>query len=360
MEYYIYATNDCNLNCSYCSVQFNLDKFSIPKNPIYDIKQLKQFINRYQIITKDPVADIYFFGGEPTVNFDYIEEIIDTMSEASHEYKINYILHTNALLIDKMPQKIIDNLFLTIVSINYEKIYTNGVITEYFYKIMSSVNLLKQKKIKTIGRITVSPQTSLYTLCSLLGNFFDYIYWQMDNSEDIGEFSLYKQKYCEEISLLFNYWMSFFEKGLFLSYVPFMSAINNFLNDVEIPTEFYCGYGSSMIYIQTDGSCHACCDNVETKSHYIGDIYNGIRFPSVDFNKIICKKCEFIKICGGRCGRMHKDFSTEKINEYCELNKFTFNLIKSNLQRIKEVLKKYPLMKKALNDKMVQYTEYTS
>ena len=264
------------------------------------------------------------------------------------------------LLIDKMPQKIIDNLFLTIVSINYEKIYINGVITEYFYKIMSSVNLLKQKKIKMIGRITVSPQTSLYTLCSLLGNFFDYIYWQMDNSEDIGEFSLYKQKYCEEISLLFNYWMSFFEKGLFLSYVPFMSAINNFLNDVEIPTEFYCGYGSSMIYIQTDGSCHACCDNVETKSHYIGDIYNGIRFPSVDFNKIICKKCEFIKICGGRCGRMHKDFSTEKINEYCELNKFTFNLIKSNLQRIKEVLKKYPLMKKALNDKMVQYTEYTS
>ena len=96
MEYYIYATNDCNLNCSYCSVQFNLDKFSIPKNPIYDIKQLKQFINKYQIITKDPVADIYFFGGEPTVNFDYIEEIIDTMSEASHEYKINYILHTNA------------------------------------------------------------------------------------------------------------------------------------------------------------------------------------------------------------------------------------------------------------------------
>ena len=34
-----------------------------------------------------------------------------------------------------------------------------------------------------------------------------------------------------------------------------------------------------MIYIQTNGMCYACSDNVEGNVHYMGDIHKGVTLP---------------------------------------------------------------------------------
>jgi radical SAM protein with 4Fe4S-binding SPASM domain len=115
-----------------------------------------------------------------------------------------------------------------------------------------------------------------------------------------------------------------------------------------------------MIYVQTNGKCYACCDSVESEIHLIGDIQNGISFPVVDLSQTICGECQYIKVCGGRCGRMHKEFTSNHINEYCEMNKTLYLLIEKALPEIEEIIIKYPEYKRKITNPIFAYTEYTS
>lgn len=360
MEYYIYITNDCNMNCEYCSVLFDTKKHGIPMEPQYTFAELEYFITKNQQILNDDVADIYFFGGEPTVDYKKIEKLIEAFNKP-HEYKINYIMHTNGLLIPKAPKHILEQISLTLLSFNYELIYKNGHITPYLSEMIKAIECIKDaKNTPIIGRITVSPNTSLFTECCLISCFVDYVYWQIDNCEFMKNFDSYQAQYKYDISLLFKYWIKHLENGIFLRFVPFMSVVRNIIAEPEMPSKFYCGYGNSMIYVQTNGKCYACCDNVATNSHYIGDIYTGIHFSNNDLNQTICKDCTYIKLCGGRCGRMHKDFTIKRINQYCDLNKYMFNLIQENIEQIQYIISENPSLYNKIMDPMIAYTEYTA
>lgn len=360
MEYYIYITNDCNMNCAYCSVLFDTQKYGVPLNPQYTFQELEHFISKTQAELSDGTADIYFFGGEPTVACDRIMDLICAM-DGPHNYTVNFIMHTNGLLVPNIPQKIIDRIDVTLLSYNYELFFHNNRLTPYFGQMVSAIERLRsKKKLPIIGRITVSPKTSLFTESCLISNFVDYVYWQMDNCAELPDHVAYEEQYKYEIELLFKYWMECLKKGIFLRFVPFMSAVKNLIDDVEVPSKFYCGYGHSMIYVQTNGKCYACCDNVSTNSHLIGDIYSGISFPKIDLQQTVCGNCSYIKLCGGRCGRMHKDFSAERVFQYCDLNKYMFNLIQTAMPEIRALVKEYPIYRDKLMDPMIAYTEFTA
>ena len=182
----------------------------------------------------------------------------------------------------------------------------------------------------------------------------------MENCPSFNNSDKYINQYKEDIERLFNYWLSFLRIGVFLNFVPFITAISRYLYEKEIPKQYYCGYGYSMIYIQTQGKCYACCDSVESNIHLIGDIHNGISFPIIDLTQTICGKCQYVKICGGRCGRMHKEFTPNHINEYCEINKTMYSLIETVLPEIKELIIKFPEYNQKINNPIFAYTEYTA
>lgn len=278
MEYYVYITNECNMNCKYCSVLFDTQKYGVPIKPQYSFTELEHFVSMTQKDLNDDVADIYFFGGEPTIDFAQIDKLIDAFDKP-HFYKVNYIMHTNGLLIPNTPKKILERINITLLSFNYELIYNGEHIAPYFGKMLKAIEYIKSvNDIPIIGRITVSPKTSLFTECCLISNFVDYVYWQIDNCDSIKDFNSYQAQYQYDINTLFKYWYEYLKKGILLKFVPFISAIRNIIIEPEKPDKFYCGYGSSMIYVQTNGKCYACCDNVATNSHYIGDIFTGIKF----------------------------------------------------------------------------------
>lgn len=348
------------MNCAYCSVLFDTIKHGVPLHPQYSFDELECFITKTQKELNDNVADVYFFGGEPTVNYQQIKELIVAFNKP-HDYKLNYIMHTNGLLIPEAPEIILKNIDITLLSFNYELMYKGYHLTSYFGKMIQAIEHIKSMRdIPIIGRITVSPKTSLFTECCLISNFVDYVYWQIDNCEHMSNFDSYQAQYKYDIELLFKYWLECFKKGVFLRFVPFMSAIRNLIVAPDNPTKFYCGYGTSMIYIQTNGKCYACCDNVASNSHYIGDIYTGIKFSNNDLRNTICKDCSYIKLCGGRCGRMHKDFTVDRIKQYCELNQYMFDMIIEKKNEICDIIKQNPDLYQKIMDPMISYTEYTA
>lgn len=360
MEYFVYMTNDCNLLCQYCSVLLDCKKNNIPIEPTYSFDDLKKFIKMESAKTNDKEAVIYFFGGEPTLEYNKIYELIETLGTSINDINIKYILHTNGLLLENIPRRIANNIYLVMHSLNYEKIPKYNLNKSYFSTMITGLKNFRCISLSpVIARLTITEKTSLYTEIMQIGHLYDAVYWQIANCDIFNDFDTFFKTYTFEIELLFDYWFNFYKKGIFLNYVPFVACIKFMFDHDRHDTEFSCGYGKSMIYIQTDGNCYACSDNVENGIHKIGDIYNGVQFTELSLLNLRCKNCNYRYICMGRCGRMHKEFNSQHINEYCSLNKFMFKLFEKNRKELKYYYDLYSTYKDKINDNILEFTEFT-
>ena len=360
MEYFIYMTNDCNLNCRYCSVLLDCEKNNLPIKPTYNYENLMNFIKDTQRKNDDKEVSIYFFGGEPSLEYDSIETLICIAKKELYNFNLKFVLHTNGLRLDILPDKILNELSLIMFSVNYENIPHYKLYPSYFSTIVDNVLMTKRKKqIPIIARLTITEETSVFTELLQVSNFFDYVYWQIENCDTFNNATIFKNTYIYEIEKTFEYWIKYLGKGIMIKYIPFMAVLKFMLYHDRDDNEFSCGYSRGMVYIQTDGNCYACSDNVEGNIHHIGDVYSGITFPHYKLNKFKCKDCFYRAICMGRCGRMHIEFSNEHINDYCQMNQAMFNLFLRNREQIKQIIKQYPFLKAELEHWILEYTEFT-
>jgi radical SAM protein with 4Fe4S-binding SPASM domain len=319
------------------------------------------FIETMQKITEDNEIKIYFFGGEPSLEYDLACQIIESVTKKfSGRYKTNFILHTNGLLLNKMPAQLHNVLSLIMLSINYEKIPKYNLADSYFQTVIdNTVSMKLNKDIPVIARLTITENTSLYTEIMQIHHFFDLIYWQIENCGSFRDFHAFYKTYTYEVSLLYEIWLKYFESGTLLKFVPFMAVIKFMFFHDRSDNTFSCGYGRGMIYIQTNGNCYACSDNIEDGKHYMGTLKTGIKFGNNTLDKFRCARCLYRPLCMGRCGRMHIEFHEEHISEYCKLNQFMFDLFISDKEKIRNALDNYEYYKEELSGYLLEYTEFT-
>lgn len=359
MEYYIFVSNDCNLNCDYCSILVDATRHNLPLTPLYSIENLYDFVINTQKKYNEEIADIVFFGGEPTLNYQFIEEVITSFKPRFKRKTIRFMLHTNGLLLDKISLNILTELDAIMLSINFTKIPSYNLHESYFSHIVENINYIKSKKdISIIGRLTITEKTSLYSCVMMVQPFFDYIYWQIENCIQFEDFNTFSKAYKYDLDLLMNLWMGYLNKGILLNFIPFISCVF-FINENKDICKFNCGYNNSMLYVQTDGKCYTCAEDFVSKNNLIGNIYHGIEFTNFSIDKTICKGCEFLPICQGRCGRMHREFSPEHVKEYCLLNKTQFDYFVNQIDNVNKLAKHYDIRIDA-NNPLFTFTEYIS
>ena len=178
MEYFIYMTNDCNLHCQYCSVLLDCQRTGLPIKPTYSLSTLVKFIKQVQQENRDPEANIYFFGGEPSMEYPAISELMLALKQSlAKDITLKFVLHTNGLLLNQIPSDILSSLSLIMFSVNYEKIPKYYLANSYFSTIIQNAVAVKvQSNIPMIARLTVTEKTSLYTEILQVTNFFDLVY----------------------------------------------------------------------------------------------------------------------------------------------------------------------------------------
>ncbi len=358
MEYYVFVSNDCNLNCSYCSILVKSVEIGLPNKPAYTVEKLYSLIYRHQKINNDQIAHIIFFGGEPTLNMDFIEKIILFSKNHKYEFEIRFMLHTNGLLLEDLSELILQNLDAIMLSINHLKIPKFNLYEGYFKKIVDGISFIKQKKkIPLIGRFTVTENASLYTLLMQLHPFFDYLYWQIENCYQFNDYQKFYHSYKFEMNLLMNLWIDYLKQGTVLRLIPFI-AIVNFINQDTYSPDFCCGYNKSMVYIQTDGNCYSCAEDFLSQKNLIGNIDHSFSFSKFNLENTICKDCVHKNICKGRCGRMHLEFSKEHLQQYCELNKIHFDFFIRNIHFVNELLDRNNISIDT-SKYFFEYTEFT-
>jgi len=359
MEYYIFATNECNLKCKYCSVLLKTLENNIPAEPVYSLEALNAFINETQNKLNDPHAELVFFGGEPTLNYTFIRDVIE--SQIFHQetlFTYTYVLHTNGLELGNIPEDILNYLSAIMLSINYDKIPHNQLHEGYFRIVVDAImSIRRRKQIPIIGRLTVTEETSLFSEIALLNGFFDAVYWQIESCYNFKNFDEFYKSYKYEITLVFDYWLKYLERGFLLNYIPFIASAC-FANERKIPNDFCCGYNRSILYVQTNGDCYTCAEDMTTKRNLVGSITSGFQFDNFGFTNTKCRGCNYIHMCKGRCGRMHREFTSVHIDEYCALNRIMFDLILDNLLEINTFVRKWGLSI-TMDDPIFHYTEYT-
>lgn len=360
MEYFIYMTNDCNLHCEYCSVLLDCKKYNMPMEPAYSWQELKDFIQNTQNTLQDTEIVIYFFGGEPSLRYEQIANLITVLGNKIDNIDIKYVLHTNGLRLNEIPYKISENLKIVMHSLNYEKIPKYNLKNSYFSNVMDGLfHFRTLSNAEIIARLTITEKTSLYTEVMQIAHFYDYVYWQIENCAEFNNFNIFFTTYTYEIKLLFDYWMGYLRQSILLNLVPFIAVLKFMFEHDRNSQEFSCGYGRGMIYVQTNGMCFACSDDVGSQIHKIGSLIESVKMPHPSLMDLKCGKCIYRPLCMGRCGRMHNEFSDIHISQYCTLNQYMFDLFIENKSELCSIYMSSEEIRNKLKSPALEYTEFT-
>jgi len=117
------VTDRCNLRCSYCALGelYESSERKTGKNiNIHSaIKLLKYYFNLFQY-NKENKLGIGFYGGEPLLNIKFIKQIVEIIPELNAEKQIDitYLMTTNATLVHKHIDFLVENEFKLLISLD--------------------------------------------------------------------------------------------------------------------------------------------------------------------------------------------------------------------------------------------------
>lgn len=148
------VTDKCNLRCKYCGFGDLYDSYDARNNSNLDINSSLQLIRYVFSLAKNyrkenPLV-IGFYGGEPLLNIDFIQTIvkeINTINE--YNIPIEYSLTTNATLLHKCYDFLVENRFKLLISLDGNEFnhsyrtYKNGMNS--FHSVIKNVDILQQK-----------------------------------------------------------------------------------------------------------------------------------------------------------------------------------------------------------------------
>ena len=366
MYYHVLLTGECNLHCKYCGGSFN--EKEVPFELQYSIDELKHFL------MQDPERSIAFYGGEPLLN---IPKMLEIMNEIPAKY---YSIQTNGILLDQIPVEYLSKFHTILVSID-----GRPEITDYYRKIgkesiyetvLNNAKWLRKNGFKgdLIARMAVSIKSDIFQevthLLSIKENqnklLFDHVHWQLDvqwgtegilwsktrsiKKIDWTNFDNWVVKiYNPGIKKLAEFWLNNLEKGKILGIVPFITVMNDLLNDRS--TVIRCGSGQDCFAINPNGSITSC-PIAHGDGFKVGNIR--INSPKEILNSMPvggpCTSCEVFNTCGGRCLYANKTKFWGKLGfeKVCNTVKHFITVLKDIKPKIQELIKNSTIKRKDL------------
>ncbi|MEM2928397.1 MAG: TIGR04084 family radical SAM/SPASM domain-containing protein [Nitrososphaerota archaeon] len=335
MLFIIYTTGKCNLNCSYCGGSFNSK--IVPWNVNYKLEDLLSLFKK-----EDKVA---FYGGEPLLNYSFMKEVMDKATVSK------WIIQTNGLLLDRIEEKYLSKIDALLISIDGGEELTNKNRGPGVYERVIK-NVKKVRKVfkgDIIARMTVTEDSDIYRDVKhlLSTNLFDHIHWQLsfvwtekERWKDL--WGWIEEKYKPGLKRLIKEWISNLEKGFIDGIAPFQGILKGIMKGSNFPP---CGSGIDSFAILTDGKVISCPIAVYENWARVGYIWEISREDLENRKPIVnepCISCSYLRICGTRCLYTHIEriWGEEGMKAICACSKYIIDLVKENLEKIKEASSK--------------------
>ncbi|MFP3227763.1 MAG: TIGR04084 family radical SAM/SPASM domain-containing protein [Caldisphaera sp.] len=331
MLWIVITTGECNLKCDYCGGSF--PKEIVPWKVNYDVENLKK------LIEKDKYPTVIFYGGEPLLNYKFIEKVIDSLGNA------RFGIQTNGLLVKLLPKDYWKKISVALLSIDgRQEINDKHRGRGTYKKVIESAKYIKDinPNIETIARMTVTKDSNIYeeVIHLIKLGLFDKIHWQLDviwsGKWDFTSWA--KNNYLPGLKRLIEFFVESLRKGKIIKIIPFIGILSAHYYQGYIGSP--CGAGYKSVTILSDGRILSCPIAVREKWAELGDIYNGYKLledPLPDY----CKKCELKRYCGGRCFYAHMEsyWGEEGFIEIDEVNKEYIRMVLSIIPEVNQLIK---------------------
>jgi len=151
------VTDRCGLDCRYCGFGAFYDDYDKRQNTDLPFKTAQILLDYLVDLWNSPLnlshhRNIYigFYGGEPLLNFPFIRQMTDYVSQLNTRHnRFTFSMTTNGLLLDRYMDFLVEKDFNLLISLdgdeagNGYRIHKNGKLA--FPDIMKNVELLKTK-----------------------------------------------------------------------------------------------------------------------------------------------------------------------------------------------------------------------
>ena len=317
---YIIPTNTCNLECKYCFIgKMNENKILMKNELAY--KAVDLFSNHLKKIKEE--GTIFFYGAEPLINFELINNIVSYCKEK--KYNIKFSMVTNLLLInDRIINFIKENNISIGVSIDgpkevtdFNRIYKNSKKGIYD-DLIKKIQLLKNNNVDFGLSITISK--------SFIDNKYEIINWLKKLDVKNISYNLmhytyktddWKEYYNNAIKFIYDSNNALFDLGFNEDRVN--RKLKSFYNR-EFKYSDCAAVGGNQITISPNGDIDIRHGYQKAKNKKICNINDIEKLDElfeneeylkwrdkISINNIVCQDCESIFICGGGCAKESQD-----------------------------------------------------
>jgi putative peptide-modifying radical SAM enzyme len=336
LNYHLVLTRRCNLNCSYCH---GGEKTGPDAEIQYSIDDLAAFLE------KDDDFQLMLYGGEPTLRIPLITELMNRFPSA------RFMLQTNALLLNKLPEDHVKRFHSILVSIDGKEETTDGYRSQGVYQeVMENVRWLHELGFSgdIVARMAVSEQSDIYRDVRHLLDIepsFDHVHWQLNVIWDAEGNWIDFDKWVEEsynpgITRLIEDWVGKMEDGVVEGLVPFPPMMFTLITGES--SEMRCGSGIDTFAIHVDGSIGICPISPDWEFSLVGNIWESKPEDLKDCMKVDdpCPTCDEFGVCGGRClfankQRLWGDDGFEKV---CDITRHLINELKRVAPKVQELI----------------------
>lgn len=340
------TTSACNYACTYCfeGHYATLDKSRIQKSKTQILpEEAVAFIYEYidKVCPEEKSHEISFWGGEPFLNFDFIESVI---KQCGNDRRFHFMMYTNGAFIKRYLDRIVlmaqacnQNLYIQIsydgVSHDKQRVDKGGRGTSKVA--LEAFDLLKKYKIPTGFKSVIMPETYK----DLFDNFIDIAvthgdhYNPSNDSHNLID-SERANKYLGDLKTnLAKIAKYIFDNGLELDKFTWFTESRKM-----------CRAGYRFVTVDVDGTIFPCHGFM-----YIGDTHKIANIRDIDRIKKIqelsdemeiavktqhpngkCEVCDvrFCTRCPAGSATLSKDLGIDRPAHYAYINRFTCSVFK--------------------------------
>jgi uncharacterized protein len=305
MEFIIFLTERCNLECTYCGE--GKARSDLQPDISYKASVLIDFLQQA------PDVALHLYGGEPLLNVPLLEAILTQVESDS------VTVQTNGLLLDRLPEALWEKISLLSVSLDGSPATTNGFRGDGTQeKVLAQVAEIRRRGFpnEIHARMTTSPGVDIYDSVTYFTErcpaAFDAVHWQLNvlfaaddawHEDRDAVKRWFAEDYNPGISALMDYWYGHMRKrGKVLRLVPFVTMMDSILEETPVDN-VRCGAGWQTWSIGTNGDIFPCPVMSSYPEFRVGNIADTTPSdikPTCELQEP-CPSCDVFGHCGGRC-----------------------------------------------------------
>ena len=338
----VFTTNQCNLSCSYCYGKIN----NLDEAKRMDLKVFKDGIEYFlKNFDYGDYVNIFYFGGEPLLNFPLIKDSVDLLGKLEKLYNVvfSYSITSNGTILNKeIKDFLTNNNFKIMISIDGDRLTHDS--QRKFLNGKGSFAIIIQN-IHELSKYTeIFARTTLLNLDTDLIQLYETLLPHGVKEFDLELASekngyLERKKDLQKLSNRLHLFANYFIEQLKDKQLVRLRNLIRILSSIhygckKTPKDYPCGAGNSTYALAVNGDIYLCHRFNNISEYRWGNIYQGFQVEKRQefLNRHImslrdssrCANCWARYLCGGTCYNTSyfADNQTERISEnHCFFNK---------------------------------------